>query len=354
MLRILHLSPEHYTNTLKLLTEWHRRQGHYARYVTFYDSHKGYPEDICLNLPFCGYSILTRWLIKKFRHEEYYLKNSDCLRFWKPRNVFFSFLFKLREQLWRVRLLFFFGRFPFFSFDIYFFHAGVEFFRDGRTLRKLKERKKILVTFYHGTDVRNRGIIESVESQSDLSLTCELDHLQLYPKLKYVFLPVDHFRFVEKKFENRTLVLGHAPTKRHFKGSDFIIKVCEELVLEKGIVFLLIENKPYTEALSLKQNCDIFIDQVGDRGGWGYGMNALESLSMGIITCTYLNPTYAAFIPDHPFVNVNEDSLKDQLTRLIDQPQLRKKYQARSRPWVEQYHGVSNVLNKIYQLLNIS
>ena len=60
---------------------------------------------------------------------------------------------------------------------------------------------------------------------------------------------------------------------------------------------------------------DIFIDQIGDRGGWGYGMNSVESLSMGICTMTEINDSYNSFIPDHPFIAVTKDTLEDAIKK---------------------------------------
>ena len=63
----------------------------------------------------------------------------------------------------------------------------------------------------------------------------------------------------------------------------------QKLEKEKIVEFDLIEETSEI-AIKRKQRCDLFIDQIGDRGGWGYGMN-LESLSMGICL-TELNSQY--------------------------------------------------------------
>ena len=103
--------------------------------------------------------------------------------------------------------------------------------------------------------------------------------------------------------------MGHAPTNRFYKGSNHIIRICEKLKMEGKIEFDLIENVTNEDALKRKKKLDIFIDQIGDKGGWGYGMNSIESLSMGICTLTEMNQSYEDFISDHPFVNINEKSL---------------------------------------------
>jgi glycosyltransferase involved in cell wall biosynthesis len=142
--------------------------------------------------------------------------------------------------------------------------------------------------------------------------------------------------------------IGHAPTSRYFKGSDTIIRVCHELEREYGLKFLLIEKKPHQEALRLKAQCDIFIDQISNLGGWGYGMNSLESLSMGIPTCTNMVPQYEKFLPDHPFINVNEGNLKANLLELIQNDQLRRKKALEGRAWVERHHDIRVVIKQLY------
>ena len=61
------------------------------------------------------------------------------------------------------------------------------------------------------------------------------------------------------------------------------------------------ENIAHKDAIKIKSTCDIFIDQVHNRGGWGYGMNSIEALSMGLCCITELVPEYINFIPNKKF-----------------------------------------------------
>ena len=93
---------------------------------------------------------------------------------------------------------------------------------------------------------------------------------------------------------------------------------------------------------------DIYIDQITDVG-WGYGMNSVEALSMGVVCCTKMNEEYEKFIPDHPFINVTADTLKSQLSDLIaDRAKLKEKMII-SKKWVFDNHDVSNVMDKLYE-----
>jgi hypothetical protein len=110
----------------------------------------------------------------------------------------------------------------------------------------------------------------------------------------------------------------------------------------------LIEDKPFDEVQDIKQSCDILIDQVHNRGGWGYGMNSVEALSMGLCCVTELIPEYINFIPDHPFINVDGGSLYFTLSELISNKDKIIEYKKKSITWVNRYHYYKNTSNVLY------
>ena len=116
----------------------------------------------------------------------------------------------------------------------------------------------------------------------------------------------------------------------------------------ENVEFILIENRSHSDTLAIKKTCDILIDQVHNRGGWGYGMNSIEALSMGLCCVTELIPEYVDFIPDHPFVNVNENNIKKTLMDLIDNPKRIIEYKKRSRNWVIKNHNLHNTADVLY------
>jgi glycosyltransferase involved in cell wall biosynthesis len=352
MLKILYLAPEHYTGTLSLFVKGHRELGNQSRLVTLYRSRSGYAEDICLDLPLVGanarFIALRRIAYRTHGRQSDYTALEGCPPVWKPANLAERFFFKIRDALWAPRIFGAIEKYHLWDYDIYHLEGGLGFFRDGRVIRKLKTMGKKIVCSYHGTDLRQRGVIPQIDSLSDLNLTCELDLMSMHPRLKYLFLPIDTSQFVPRNHLGRAQRIGHAPTSRYFKGSDAIIQVCEELQKKLGVELVLIENKPHQEALRLKASCDIFIDQISNLGGWGYGMNSLESLSMGIPTCTNMIPEYEAFLPDHPFINVDSRNLKEKLLQLIQDPELRQRKASQGREWVERLHDIRQVIQQLY------
>ena len=109
------------------------------------------------------------------------------------------------------------------------------------------------------------------------------------------------------------------------------------------------DGTDYTETvLERKSKCDIFIDQVGNKGGWGYGMNSVEALSMGICTLTEMNDEYNSFIPDHPFIHVTKDTICQTIQSLITNPNKLLKYKNKSKEWVDKTHNIKKVADELY------
>ena len=179
-------------------------------------------------------------------------------------------------------------------------------------------------------------------------MTSELDLLEKHPNIKYLFLPFDTNKYNPNFELNDPIRICHSPTNRHFKGSETIIPICKKIADEENVEFVLIENKVITEAIEIKQSCDILIDQVHNRGGWGYGMNSVEAMSMGLVCVTELIPKYEEFIPDHPFVNVTGESLYLKLKELVQDRNRIQNIKKESREWVGKYHDLHNAANTLY------
>ncbi len=350
-LKVLHISPEHLTGTLSAFKKGHTEMGTYCRFCTLFKSKSRYDEDVSLNLSFIPKS---KWLIKA-RDFIYKTKNTDrelpgYPPLWRPSTPIENLFFKLRDEVWSAKIETAIEKYDLLNFDIYHLESGLGFYRDGRVIRKLKSLGKKIVCFYHGQDLRIRGVIPQIDELNDVNLTSELDLLRKHPKIEYLFLPFDTSKFKPKAYLNKKLKICHATTNRYFKGSDRIIQVCEELEREHNIEFVLIENRPHSESLQMKSRCDVYIDQISNTGGWGYGMNSVEALSMGLACLTNLVPTYEKFIPDHPFINITPSNMKEKLAELIHNKEIILKKGLEGRRWVEHHHEVKVVLKKLYQI----
>ena len=126
--------------------------------------------------------------------------------------------------------------------------------------------------------------------------------------------------------------------------------VCKKIAEENSQVeFVLIENMSHDEVIKIKKTCDILIDQIGDSGGWGYGMNSVESMALGLCCMTQMNGECDNFFKGHPFVNINENNLEQKLNNLILNPLIIDEYKEKSISWVQNKHRVENVGEILYK-----
>jgi len=77
-------------------------------------------------------------------------------------------------------------------------------------------------------------------------------------------------------------------------------------------------------------------------------MNSVESLSMGICTLTEMNKKYCEFLPDHPFVNINEKTLETVLKKLISDRTRILHYGKKGKEWVDKTHNYLGVADSLY------
>jgi len=353
----LHIAPFNTSGVPITFVKAERKLGYDSRLVTLGKDKRNYQEDICLNLPFLN-SGGIQFAKKAFSHASKLDINNQTKKieniplYWRPNGLPEKTLIGLRERLWQKKINWLFNEIDFWNFDIFQLDGGLEFFRDGRTIRKLKSLGKKVICCYTGSDLRTRGAIPKIDSLSDLNLTLEFDHLKLHPNIHHVFFPFELSQCeVRPESESKTIKIGHAPTNRQAKGSDQIIAAIKEIQSEHTVELVLIENLPHEESLTRKSECHIFVDQIGDLG---YGINSLEALAMEIPVCSCLAPGFEKKYPEHPFVVIDEYNIKDQLVALISDGNLRRDLGKKGRNWVQKYHDAENVVKKIHQLAGLT
>jgi len=351
--KILHIAPFNVAGVPISFVQAERELEYYSRLITFGRLRHGFQEDICLNLPLLNFKGLK--LIKQLFSDKAKLQvtnvapKPDVIPLqWRPNGYFEKRLIDLRESLWNKKINTVIKKYHIEEFDIIQLDGGLGFFRDGRIINSLKEKGKTIISCYTGSDLRVRGVIPQIDAITDLNVTDEFDHLQLHPNIHHVFFPLNLKKFKPVEFSHHNILkIGHAPTSRKAKGSDIIIPLVKQLENNYSVKLVLIENLPYNDAIELKSKCDIFIDQIGDLG---YGINSLESLAMGIPTCSCLAPNFAEKYPDHPFIVIDAHNLQQRLIKLIEDKELRQEKGKQGRQWVAKYHDAQKVVKKIHRL----
>lgn len=355
MVRILHIAPFNVAGVPMTFVKAERELGFFSRLVTLAPHPYGYEEDICLNLPF---SDLSRyfWIkklltpAKRLQVENVHQIPDEIPLRWRPSRSEKA-LIGFREMLWDRKIKRLQNEIDFWNYDVYQLDGGLEFYRNGRTVRKLKSQGKKIISCYTGSDLRVRGVIPEIDEESDVNVTVEFDHIYFHPNIHHVFFPFlpEKFHFSQKQ-NSGALRIGHAPSNRQAKGTDKILKALENLRKNFPIEIVLIEGLSYKEALQEKQTCALFVDQIGDLG---YGINALEALAMGIPTATSLVKGFSEAYPDHPFIDISDEKIEEKLYPFLKDPNLREKRALEGRRWLENYHDARKVVRRIHEFAGI-
>lgn len=349
-MKILHFAVENFARVPGSFVLAERKLGHDSLLMTLYKTHHRFSEeDICLNVPF----VATRWItrVKSLLFRKSYTPSnrrrdaSAGPPVWKPSNKLVETLFFLRDRIWEPRIRRVLESIQIESFDLLFLDGGAGFLRDGRIVHELKEKGIRIAICYCGSDLRTRGIIPSVDGLADVRFTVEFDHTLLDPKLEFVYFPFELPAFpVPDPVPDSPIRIGHAPTNRAVKGTDFILAELDRLKEKYPVEIVLIENLPHEEALRLKKSCHLFIDNIGELG---YGISGLESLAMRIPTAVQILPDFERVLGDHPFINISKETLYDTLIPFIQSKELRETVGARGREWVRERHDPVSVSRKM-------
>lgn len=355
-MRILVIAPFHVSGTLDLYQRGLRERGHELRFVTQWPNQWGFAEDISLNLPLMPHE--GNWIVKSRRFLHRLTRGpladdtpiSERPPMWKSPGFVADSFFVLRDAVIAPYVIAAAREHKFDDYDLIWVDQGAGLFRDARLVRRWAEMGKHMMAFYHGSDMRNRGIFPQVDRHLELRLTSEVDLLNMDNRLKYLFLPFDTDAVTPKQrtpVNDGVIRIAHAARVRAFKGTETVIAAVERLKQRHSVELTLIESMPHEEAMAAKRRADIVVDQVADLGGWGYGMSSVESLALGLPTCTLMRPEMEAFLPDHPFINVTADNLEAELEALATDPKLRKKLGNKGREWVVRRHGIEKVVEAL-------
>jgi len=173
---------------------------------------------------------------------------------------------------------------------------------------------------------------------------------------KAEFMPYGHFfpqdyKPIYNQIEKRPLRIGHAPTHRGAKGSEFVIDTMNKLKISGyDFEFILIEGLKNEKALKRYEYLDILVDQL--YAGW-YGGLAVECMALGKPVCSYIRESDLGFIPqemcnDLPIVNVTEDTLEEKLVNILEMDREELLSLAKvSRHYVEKWHDPIKIVEKL-------
>jgi hypothetical protein len=141
------------------------------------------------------------------------------------------------------------------------------------------------------------------------------------------------------------VVVVHPSNHRAIKGTEHLVRAVDELRSEGLHLRLeMVEGRPNDEVRAAMAQADI----VGEQFIGGYGMTAVEAMSLGrpvISNLSWLGREFweGTCLRECPIVNATPDTLKRELRRLATEPSLRKELGRAGRQYVMNYHSTAAV-----------
>lgn len=255
-------------------------------------------------------------------------------------------------------------------------------FKNGADVKYAFKKKKALYVEWIGSDVRNPEYLKTInpyykavfdngyEYAAFESKEQSLKNQKLFAKYGAIPLACPEIKlYIEKslfrnvhlvyqrinlndfvpsfpKVSNQRPLIVHSPTAKTAKGSNIIVPLVEHLKEEYNFDFVLLNDMSREEVLQIMNDADIFLDQII---GGSYGMASMEAMSFGKPVMCYIMPEVfeAGLSHECPIVNANPDNLKEQLIKLITNPQLRHDIGIKSRAFAEKFHDVEKVSSQL-------
>lgn len=289
------------------------------------------------------------------------------------------FLFKIWYRL--VKL------YCFFNYDVFHFYFGSTLFRNQWDLPFYRLFGKKVIMEYLGNDIRHyKSLVDRYELPEshdyykhmeehdkkvkrrvayerkyvDYFVSCLPTHVEFAKnydinvnEIVPLAIDLDTIDYVPsaEKCPDKPIDILHAPTKRQFKGTEYIEKGIEELKNQGyKINFRLVQGIPHHILIKEYEKCDIFIDQISV--GW-YGTAALEAMAVGRPTCAFIDQRYfkhVGYSDSIPIININKDNIVEKLANLIINRENLPALGVRCREFVKENHDVNKVANNLISI----
>jgi Glycosyl transferases group 1 len=167
----------------------------------------------------------------------------------------------------------------------------------------------------------------------------------------YWAIDLNKWPFVGVSLSSDPVKILHAPNHEEFKGSRFLYQAIAELQKEgHRVELLLVRGVDNDRARELYMQADIVADQF--LIGW-HGNFAVEAMALGKPVIAYIRkPGYLPEGEECPIVNADPDSLKEALSGLIKNPELRRDLGVKGRRYVERIFSLEQVghrMDRIYE-----
>ena len=154
-------------------------------------------------------------------------------------------------------------------------------------------------------------------------------------------------RIRQEGIGNRKIRICHSPTRRDYKNTELLIEIVNRI---QEAELVLIENTDYKTCLQIKASCDITFDQVH----LCYGNSGLEGMAFGQAVIVGLSDITRKHINDYigyePYMYSTLEDLEINIRKLVQDPELVKKYGAVGRKYIEDWHDDRKVALRMLEI----
>lgn len=263
------------------------------------------------------------------------------------------------------------------NYETFHFHYGLSFhprlkLNDARALRAIGRR---VAVEFHGSDVRMPSI-ESARNPHYVRLAGEDDaaaerlmarwatvtdgHAIICDSTLRTFLErhFDQIHLIGKRVdvaryqirppavEDRPLVVVHAPSNLAAKGTTFVRAAAKQL--GGRITYIEVTGRPQRDVMAAIASADVVVDHLAVSG---FGVLAIEAMSMAKPVVCYLLPDYEAELPqDCPIIRADPLTITDVLSSCADTRADLHQVGLASRDYVERNHDVTVVAGQLLEI----
>ena len=194
--------------------------------------------------------------------------------------------------------------------------------------------------------------IDYFSRHADVVVAC-IFHMETLPRwdlltIHYYPIDTDSWRPTLSPRETRKeLVVAHTPNHRSLKGTDELIRACEELQADGYPVrLILLEGVSNDEVRQVVSDCDVLAEQFLH----GYALSAIEGMSLGKPVLSNLSDgryydllRLRGGLDECPILSTTPDQIRAHLIKLMDDPDLRRTLGVAGREYVLRFHSFEAV-----------
>ncbi len=226
-------------------------------------------------------------------------------------------------------------------YDIWHYHSPF-----GTLYSYLKKnfKKKIFLKHYHGSDIRNAGIVDN-----DFCLVSTPDLLKFTPNGKWLPNPIDLDlikKYRKTSIENSSPTkLAHYPYYRNKPEWNYIYVMINDFKRQHGIEVVEVFNMANEKCLEKIMECDIVLGKIITELGW-FGKFELEAMALGKPVIAYVSDElYDVYKP--PIFRTTKETFSADLQYLMNDKTMQKKLSHEGKSYVEKLHDSRIVADRV-------